>query len=664
MRQGRLSRCLRHRCAGGAGAPGITAQRGKPARALVALAALVLALYGAPGHGRLCPPPLPAGGSDPVDDCRDVVRIECPAQGRVLTGFKARVEGRVGIVTALHGVVGCPDLTAFNLNDVYSGLRIARVDLALDAAFLSSAALAGEGDALQTLPALHNEELRVVGYPQGLQYQFSHRIEPQIPPLRRLFEMLPAAERNELESRGSPDIQETVLSLSGAIQNGYSGAPILTWDGNVVGIANGGLRGGTVDIGWAMPIWELNWEDARARESELTALAQGRPSALFGAEASPLSALPDLYVADGGDPVGRIYRVRQGELREIHRRPSGRIYSLAVAPDGGIYFSDHNDFHIYRLRAGKEERIYSHTTYTRNVRFDAGGRFYFSEASGAGRDGTIYGLNLQTGVATPVFRVRLGEIDGFWAGNFAFAPDGRLWLSSGNRIPASLYQVEGERLRRMLNAAGSITGLTFTRGGDLLYADWRQRLYRIELPGFVASEALHAEQLKWASDVAVATASGATPGMLTIKKPGVVLKAVPQTQRQVADSGDWVQILAATVSPDAPLRFGHPVKFTLKIRYSLKSASQARLVVSVGQLPAAATHCEGSGGSLVDAGETVIAKGSGSATVAVTWLGGKSAKQQVRQGHLAFYPSLWRTQGHSRIAYFGRTPEYCYRFNP
>ena len=109
--------------------------------AAASIAVLFLLFQSNPAQAALCPPPAPGGGDEPVDDCGEVFRVECPAQGTVLTGFKMRVGGSIGIVTALHGVVGCPDLTAFNLHDSYPGLRVARVDLSLDAAFLISAAL-------------------------------------------------------------------------------------------------------------------------------------------------------------------------------------------------------------------------------------------------------------------------------------------------------------------------------------------------------------------------------------------------------------------------------------------------------------------------------------------------------------------------------------------
>jgi hypothetical protein len=300
--------------------------------------------------------------------------------------------------------------------------------------------------------------------------------------------------------------------LSGAIQNGYSGAPILTWEGQVVAVVNGGLRSGSVDIGWAMPWWSLRLQGAR--QSDLASIASDRHQTLFGIDASPRSTLPRFYLSDGGEPVGRIYEVLNNRLRVVYQRPTGRLYSLAVAPNGTLYFSDHNDNYVYRLDGRREVRVFAHSTYTRDIKFDRQGRLYFSEATGAGADGLIY--RLQGGRAEVTFRVHLSEVDGFWAGNFGFDREGVLWLSSGNRVPASLFKVVGGHPRRMFTSGGSITGLAFTERGDLLYADWRQRVQRVELPGFLASEALHSPAIKWASDIAV-------PPSGTGRKPNVPL---------------------------------------------------------------------------------------------------------------------------------------------
>jgi len=251
-----------------------------------------------------------------------------------------------------------------------------------------------------------------------------------------------------------------------------------------------------------MPIGQMHWEDARERQSELSRLAGGQPSALFGAQASPRSTLPTLYLTDGGNSTGRIYEVRDGRLRKTYERPRGRLYSVAIAPNGKIYFSNANDYEIYRLDKGREVKIYTHSTYTRDIEFDAKGQLYFSESTGASSDGTIY--RLQNGRAIPHFKVRLSDVSGFWAGNFAFDGEGALWLSNGNQVPAALYKVEKGQPRRVFSAATSINGFTFTAAGDLLYADHRQRIQRIELPGFLTSEAVHAPDFNWVTDVAVA----------------------------------------------------------------------------------------------------------------------------------------------------------------
>lgn len=465
----------------------------------VSIFILAFMCVGTPVTARMCPPPPPTGSGDYVDDCRDVFRVECPSQGRVATGFLARVQGQTGIITALHGVVGCSQITAFNLGPAYRDLRIRKVDIARDAALVVSPELNLAGEGLQFSSQYQNEQLRVLGYPQGLGHQFSHRVETNLPPLRPLRTTLPDAQRIELEERGSPDVGQTILSLSGAIQHGYSGAPILTWAGSVVGVANGGLKAGSVDIGWAMLIDHMRWDDARTKQNELNKLSGGKPSALFGAQASPRSTLPPLYIADGGSSIGRIYKVHRGRLSQIYARPSGRLYSIATSPNGRIYFSNANDYEIYRLDGEREVKIFTHTTYTRDIEFDAQGRFYFSESSGAGKDGIIY--RLQSGRAKPYFRVRLRQIGGFWAGDFAFDHKGALWLSNGNRVPAALYKVIKRKPQRMFTASTSIKGFTFTGDGDLLYTDFRQRIQRIELPGFLTSEAVHAPHLKWLTDV-------------------------------------------------------------------------------------------------------------------------------------------------------------------
>ena len=61
--------------------------------------------------------------------------------------------------------------------------------------------------------------------------------------------------------------------------------------------------------------------------------------------------------------------------------------------------------------------------------------------------------------------------------------DNDLWLSSGNRIPAHLYKVVGGAPQRMYTSAdGSISGFFFEPNGNIVYANWDNRIHRLTDP--------------------------------------------------------------------------------------------------------------------------------------------------------------------------------------
>jgi len=470
----------------------------------IAIATFVI-LFGAAstvkGVTDLCPPPEPSGSGKYVDICDHVFRIVCHHQNGVgtLSGFCTKVDGVSGIVTALHGVLHCKEITAYNLKQSLPGLRIEKVDVRRDVAFLT-AEDETEPEIRAGGASLLHDTVRFVGYPLGIQYQKGRTIEPdKTRPLAKLKEIIPAADCVEFQERGSPVPDITVLSLSGHLTHGESGGPILTESGQVIAVANGGLLDGTIGINWAIPYDAIEWDTLSDVESIVDNLTGRKSEELFGAtrESNPL---PTLYLADGGDPVGRIYKLKNDDLFEYYKRDRGRIYNLAIATDGTIYFSDSNDRHLYKLENGREIRIYTHSTYLRDIEFDPLGRLYFSESTGAGDDGTIY--RIENGKAMPFFRVRLADVDGYWSGDFSFDKSGFLWLSSGNRVPANLYKVVSKKPKIMFTDSGSIAGFAFTQSGDLLYTDWRQSVQKLSLPGPIAeSRSYSFGTFKWLSDV-------------------------------------------------------------------------------------------------------------------------------------------------------------------
>ncbi|MHC4560846.1 MAG: S1 family peptidase, partial [Planctomycetota bacterium] len=199
-------------------------------------------------------------------------------QARVQTGF--RVEGIDGIITALHGVVGCESITAHSDdgnrdNNLFRNLVIREVDIERDVALLWSDDMenALPGGLEEASPAAEpSSPLRVMGYPLGLSTQ-RPLLSIEILSLEKLVNRIPDYDPSKkiLLKRQSPSLEIMVLDLQTSLVPGHSGAPLLTADGRVFGVANGGLKEGAIEISWAIPWHEIEW---RPVESELTRLTE------------------------------------------------------------------------------------------------------------------------------------------------------------------------------------------------------------------------------------------------------------------------------------------------------------------------------------------------------------------------------------------------------
>jgi hypothetical protein len=407
-------------------------------------------------------------------------------------------------------VVGCKEILAWNLTDSFPNLHLAKVNIRKDLAFLTSSKLKSAAKpALRTDSGFMGRDLRVVGYPQGVIGQKSHLLTPQPDPTEMLRFILPPEIIPEFEERNSPNLDEIVLSVAGALQHGYSGGPVLTEDGTVVAVADGGLGEGAYEIGWAIPVQQVQWGDQEKHKSFLSALGGKDSGKLFGVLPGRIVELPDLYFTDASDSRGRIYKFANGKVSEFYIRPKGSIHYIAVSKNGTVFFSNMHDRHLYRLRGKKEELVYTHTTNLRDIAFDQMDRLYFSDARYDRGDGYIYRLESKQlsyyvrffEQASLYYRFRLKDVDGSWDGNFAFDKDGFLWLSSGNRKPAHLYRVFERRPRRVFTSSDRIEGLSFIADNILIYADWRHTIHRLDLPGYLSSDIKSFGTIKLLADV-------------------------------------------------------------------------------------------------------------------------------------------------------------------
>ena len=217
----------------------------------------------------------------------------------------------------------------------------------------------------------------------------------------------------------------------------------------------------------------------------------------------------EIYLTDDREEPGKIFQI----LSEVPGRPdpfvwpkyfreSGGVHAVAFAGYGYAFFLDANRFDIYETNGVTEDRVFTHSTYVRDLDYDSRSRLYFSESSGSRADGIIYFLNPHTGRTTRAFNVPLDQVGGRWTGNFAFDPADRLFVSSGSTVPASIYEFEGGRFHRHFTHDEPIAGFDFVDDNTLYFTNDRQTLY--ELRDFehlsVKQEYAGAESL---SDVAI-----------------------------------------------------------------------------------------------------------------------------------------------------------------
>ncbi|GEM_PF-789870 len=199
----------------------------------------------------------------------------------------------------------------------------------------------------------------------------------------------------------------------------------------------------------------------------------------------------DIYFADAKESPGSVYHYNTDARTEdiIYTRPSKRLYSFAFHPKipEKLYYVNANEDKIYRTHQistgwAPEEVVYTHDTYIRDVAFtfDKEGELglYFSEATGAGGDGKIY--RIEDGYATPYYTVKLADVGGSWAGDFAFDNENNLYLSSGNSVPAEIYKVNDGSVEELYkDDKEPIKGL-MCEDGVLYYANWRTTIYRLD----------------------------------------------------------------------------------------------------------------------------------------------------------------------------------------
>ena len=229
----------------------------------------------------------------------------------ILTGF--RLHEKKGIITALHGVAGGKSISASNNLEGYDNLEIIAVDIDHDLALLSSDKIKNKNGLKTPTEPVDYTGLHIVGYPFSLKSPIpSWQIN--IRNLIQLKELIPSGNDfkellDGLIKRNSPSMKKDVLSIEGHLLPGHSGAPILNGKNEVVGVADGGLKGGSVGISWAIPYnKDIKWDTPSLNKLE------------------HLAALPILFSYS-------VFQAPNGKLLEWQKPRAGRMMTWNEAND-------------------------------------------------------------------------------------------------------------------------------------------------------------------------------------------------------------------------------------------------------------------------------------------------------------------------------------------
>lgn len=203
---------------------------------------------------------------------------ECPQNPnrRLQTGFAVSNGNVTGIVTALHGVIGCKNIIATPDNAIpIRNLEVSHVDIDHDIALLTTQTLpisfsgikhfiSDFNDLNISCESTTSEPVIVLGYPRAA--NFKEKREGVISCVRNLKQKLSddpnRTEEYEVQKalriRNSPHLKIDIFDVKvSGVTHGDSGAPIFKKDTDrLLGVTIGGLGTGNV---WGIPWNSITW---------------------------------------------------------------------------------------------------------------------------------------------------------------------------------------------------------------------------------------------------------------------------------------------------------------------------------------------------------------------------------------------------------------------
>lgn len=198
------------------------------------------------------------------ESAKSVLRIEargCPGNSSSRQGTGFLWPDRSQVVTALHVVADCSDIVVQLLEpQVKRRASVQKILKKADLALLKvSDSLPGDANALPLAASepRAQEDLATISMPLNTP-TWQDTYGKRSVSVNRLSQLLDDSIRQRLLRQGTPDINLEIFRMDAVVKPGSSGGPVINAAGQVVGVIDGGLDGGSSALNWATHARFLN----------------------------------------------------------------------------------------------------------------------------------------------------------------------------------------------------------------------------------------------------------------------------------------------------------------------------------------------------------------------------------------------------------------------
>lgn len=208
-----------------------------------------------------------ANAFNPENTSRSLVKITIVDNGIAKTTASGFVyKDNRHIITSLHVMrPGANVKIKIEYNGLSCNARVIKVLKRADLVLLE--AIPGSSNTLppwtpiltvNSNPLKFAENIFSIGFNSGSRSWISRKLSKGSGASEKLNDLIPHKDVTQIRNLGMPDLNLNVIYIDGSLLPGFSGAPLLNDQGQLIGIADGGLENGASNVSWGIPGREID----------------------------------------------------------------------------------------------------------------------------------------------------------------------------------------------------------------------------------------------------------------------------------------------------------------------------------------------------------------------------------------------------------------------